>query len=62
MGTSVERREPTRVGLCGGCRDLYLARAFDGAELADSTAASCERHLAAAAARELLDPAGLARA
>ena len=49
-------------GVCGGCSDLYLARAFDLQERADSTVAAYERYLAATATRELLDPTELARA
>jgi hypothetical protein len=49
-------------GGCGGCSDLYLARAFDLQGRADSTAAAYERYLAATFGRELLDPTELARA
>jgi tetratricopeptide (TPR) repeat protein len=49
-------------GACGGCRDLYLARAFDARGITDSTLATYERYLATTAGRELLDPTELARA
>jgi serine/threonine-protein kinase len=64
-GRAAEADDLARAGEfgdCGGCRDLYLARAFDARGLADSTVGAYERFLSATAWRQRLDPTELARA
>ena len=65
QGRAAEAERLARDGFfgnCGGCRDVYLARAFDARGATDSTLAAYERYLAVTPMRELTDPTDLARA